>query len=237
MYSDHLNGGTGTTRKRSVKDRLGNPSDQQSSVTRPQINSKRQRREGGGKWKHDLFEEKEVATIIQPSGEDLSNKDLRSVLARRNLGRGQEQQLEAAAPGGVKDLREKLSGPIPAPQPTPQLSREATQRRLASVVRGSSGVASLANLRPGISRSTASLQTSAVVQKPSASVRSQPAEAGESTIAGLLQALGLSKYLATFQEEEVDMTALKHMKDDDLKELGIPMGPRKKILLAVSGSS
>ncbi|KAL3691872.1 hypothetical protein R1sor_005523 [Riccia sorocarpa] len=62
-------------------------------------------------------------------------------------------------------------------------------------------------------------------------------KAGESTIAGLLQAPGLSKYLAIFQEEEVDMTALKHMKDDDLKELGIPMGPRKKILLAVSGSS
>ncbi|XP_077237887.1 uncharacterized protein LOC143879398 isoform X2 [Tasmannia lanceolata] len=31
----------------------------------------------------------------------------------------------------------------------------------------------------------------------------------------------------------VDMTALKQMRDNDLKELGIPMGPRKKILLAL----
>ncbi|MED6155652.1 hypothetical protein PIB30_006826 [Stylosanthes scabra] len=31
----------------------------------------------------------------------------------------------------------------------------------------------------------------------------------------------------------VDMTALKQMRENDLKELGIPMGPRKKILLAL----
>ncbi|KAL2636161.1 hypothetical protein R1flu_007640 [Riccia fluitans] len=241
MYSDQLNGGTGSNRKRSVKDRLGNPLDQQSSITRSQVNGKRQRREEGGKWKHDLFEEKEVVEIVQPNGEDLS-KDLRSKLRRGNTGRGQKQQLqlEAATTGAVKDLREKLSGLVPGPVPTPQLSREptaASQRRLASVVRGSSGVASLANLRSGASRSTGSLQTATVVQKPSVLLRSQPAEAGQSTVAGLLQALGLSKYLPTFQEEEVDMTALQQMRDDDLKELGIPMGPRKKILLAVSGSS
>ncbi|KAJ6835938.1 ankyrin repeat and SAM domain-containing protein 6-like isoform X2 [Iris pallida] len=54
-----------------------------------------------------------------------------------------------------------------------------------------------------------------------------------SSVDGLLQSLGLQKYLITFQAEEVDMTALMHMTDDDLKALGIPMGPRKKILLAL----
>ncbi|KAK7841884.1 phospholipase ddhd2 [Quercus suber] len=48
-----------------------------------------------------------------------------------------------------------------------------------------------------------------------------------------LNSLGLEKYLITFQAEEVDMTALVHMTDDDLKALGIPMGPRKKIILAL----
>ncbi|KAF9606863.1 hypothetical protein IFM89_029462 [Coptis chinensis] len=38
-------------------------------------------------------------------------------------------------------------------------------------------------------------------------------------------------------EVRVDMTALKQMGDHDLKELGIPMGPRKKILLSVAGRS
>ncbi|XP_026381750.1 uncharacterized protein LOC113276366 isoform X3 [Papaver somniferum] len=54
------------------------------------------------------------------------------------------------------------------------------------------------------------------------------------TVASLLQTLGLSKYSIMFQAEEVDMPALRQMGDSDLKELGIPMGPRKKILLAIA---
>ncbi|RDY10930.1 hypothetical protein CR513_04475, partial [Mucuna pruriens] len=38
-----------------------------------------------------------------------------------------------------------------------------------------------------------------------------------------LQSLGLEKYLISFQAEEVDMTALNHMTDEDLKAMGIPM--------------
>ncbi|KAF7809245.1 SEC23-interacting protein [Senna tora] len=53
------------------------------------------------------------------------------------------------------------------------------------------------------------------------------------TVDGLLHALGLGKYAILFKAEEVDMTALKQMGENDLKELGIPMGPRKKILLAL----
>lgn len=53
------------------------------------------------------------------------------------------------------------------------------------------------------------------------------------TVDGLLHSLGLGKYAIHFKAEEVDMTALKQMGDNDLKELGIPMGPRKKILLAL----
>jgi hypothetical protein len=55
----------------------------------------------------------------------------------------------------------------------------------------------------------------------------------DQTVGGLLHSLGLGKYSITFQAEEVDMAALRHMTDNDLKELGVPMGPRKKILQAV----
>jgi hypothetical protein len=48
--------------------------------------------------------------------------------------------------------------------------------------------------------------------------------------------LGLGKYSIILQAEEVDMTALRHMSESDLKELGMPMGPRKKILLALGSS-
>ncbi|GAB4839866.1 hypothetical protein Ancab_020575 [Ancistrocladus abbreviatus] len=52
-------------------------------------------------------------------------------------------------------------------------------------------------------------------------------------VESLLQSLGLEKYAINFKAEEVDMHALRQMGDSDLKELGIPMGPRKKILQAV----
>ncbi|KAJ0110945.1 hypothetical protein Patl1_01573 [Pistacia atlantica] len=55
----------------------------------------------------------------------------------------------------------------------------------------------------------------------------------ETSVDGFLRSLGLEKYSITFQAEEVDMTALVHMSDEDLKAIGIPMGPRKKILLAL----
>lgn len=58
--------------------------------------------------------------------------------------------------------------------------------------------------------------------------------AGKLTIALFLQKLGLSKYIISFQAEEVDMFALAHMSDDDLKSMGLPMGPRKKIVYALA---
>nr|XP_029121981.1 uncharacterized protein LOC105050285 isoform X6 [Elaeis guineensis] len=71
----------------------------------------------------------------------------------------------------------------------------------------------------------------AIVQR-SPSVPEEPL-----TVSSLLHSLGLEKYAILFQVEEVDMTALRQMGDSDLKELGIPMGPRKKILLAVLAHS
>ncbi|KAM7269350.1 hypothetical protein ACFE04_024847 [Oxalis oulophora] len=53
------------------------------------------------------------------------------------------------------------------------------------------------------------------------------------TIDSLLHSLGLGKYAILFKAEEIDMGDLKQMGESDLKELGIPMGPRKKILQAV----
>ncbi|XP_021299297.1 uncharacterized protein LOC110427960 isoform X2 [Herrania umbratica] len=50
------------------------------------------------------------------------------------------------------------------------------------------------------------------------------------TVTALLDSLGLGKYAIHFKAEEVDMTALRQMGERDLKELGIPMGPRKKLL-------
>ncbi|XP_078438088.1 uncharacterized protein LOC144708570 [Wolffia australiana] len=58
-----------------------------------------------------------------------------------------------------------------------------------------------------------------------------PVEPG--TVTTFLKSLGLDKYSVIFQAEEIDLETLKQMGENDLKELGIPMGPRKKILLAL----
>ena len=52
-----------------------------------------------------------------------------------------------------------------------------------------------------------------------------------------LSGLGLDKYAAIFAENEIDLAAVRHLTDDDLKELGLPMGPRRKILAAASDTS
>ena len=52
-------------------------------------------------------------------------------------------------------------------------------------------------------------------------------------LATWLATLGLEKYRDAFVANEVDLAALFHLTDQDLKELGLPLGPRRKILAAI----
>ena len=53
-------------------------------------------------------------------------------------------------------------------------------------------------------------------------------------IASWLARLGLDKYTEVFTANEVDLDALRHLSEDDLKELGLPIGPRRKVLAAIA---
>ncbi len=53
-------------------------------------------------------------------------------------------------------------------------------------------------------------------------------------IASWLEELGLGKYANMFAENEITVDALPHLTQDDLKELGLPMGPRKIIAAAIA---
>ncbi|MFQ5931961.1 MAG: adenylate/guanylate cyclase domain-containing protein [Nitrospiraceae bacterium] len=44
----------------------------------------------------------------------------------------------------------------------------------------------------------------------------------------------LGKYVKVFAENEIGFGALPHLREDDLKELGLPMGPRKVLLAAIA---
>ena len=52
-------------------------------------------------------------------------------------------------------------------------------------------------------------------------------------IADWLEKLDLSQYAQRFAENKIDVSVLRHLTDEDLKELGVPLGHRRKILAAI----
>jgi len=48
-----------------------------------------------------------------------------------------------------------------------------------------------------------------------------------------LEDLGLGEFAEVFEREDIDLDALQHLSDNDLKELGLTMGPRRKVLAAI----
>lgn len=48
-----------------------------------------------------------------------------------------------------------------------------------------------------------------------------------------LAAHGLSEYVPLFNEEKIDLEALVLLTEQDLKSLGLPLGPRKKLMTAI----
>ncbi len=52
-------------------------------------------------------------------------------------------------------------------------------------------------------------------------------------IADWLEKLGMSEYGQRFAENKIDVSVLCHLSDQDLKDIGIPLGHRRKILAAI----
>jgi predicted ATPase/class 3 adenylate cyclase len=56
-------------------------------------------------------------------------------------------------------------------------------------------------------------------------------------IAAWLRELGLERYGPAFRENEIDWDVLPELTESDLEELGLPLGPRTKLLKAIAGLS
>jgi class 3 adenylate cyclase/tetratricopeptide (TPR) repeat protein len=54
-------------------------------------------------------------------------------------------------------------------------------------------------------------------------------------VGGWLRSLGLGQYEALFRASEIDADILSELTDVDLKELGVPLGHRKRLLRAIAG--
>ena len=52
-------------------------------------------------------------------------------------------------------------------------------------------------------------------------------------IADWLEKLGLGQYAQRFAENEIDVTVLRHLTDQDLREIGVPLGHRRKMLATI----
>ncbi len=66
----------------------------------------------------------------------------------------------------------------------------------------------------------------------SASDAKAPRSSREQTLEQFLNELKLGKYLDRFTEEEIALSDLALLKDEDLEKLGIPMGPHRRVLAA-----
>src|SRR6516162_8985943 len=53
-------------------------------------------------------------------------------------------------------------------------------------------------------------------------------------VAAWLRSLGLERYEPTFRENEVDADLVPELTEADLVTLGLPFGPRKKLLKAIA---
>jgi hypothetical protein len=49
-----------------------------------------------------------------------------------------------------------------------------------------------------------------------------------------LDELGLDRYAKTFVDNEIDLHALPHITEEDLKEIGVALGARRKLLAAIA---
>lgn len=247
MYSDRLSLNGAGSRKRSVKDRLG------AHALNGEEQSRSSKRFQGpdGKWRHDMYDDTSK-TRLTAKDEQFSTQDLRFKL-QKNVSRGAQGGNSNNGSGGIKDLREKLSGPLPPPRAHTQ-AVSMPQQGSSSVVRAASSTVTKAPAvkpsAPTVKPPAPAVKSPSPAAKPPVPAVKPPMPSGKPpnaskvstgaagmTVASFLQSLDLSKYLITFQAEEIDMSILRVMKDDELKELGIPMGPRKKISLALAAQS
>ena len=53
-------------------------------------------------------------------------------------------------------------------------------------------------------------------------------------IAEWLEKLGMSEYAECFAESDIDISVLRDLTDEDLKELGVSLGHRRKMLRAIA---
>ncbi|CAN4113741.1 unnamed protein product [Withania somnifera] len=208
MYADQVEEAT----RKSIKERINSNADY-DSVRWRQTSGKRHREEDD-KWVRNLYEPHE----LRGSNQRVGTEDLRLKLQRRRSIQQATEIIKSSLSGSTRDLRVKLSGT----GYSQTVENDAPKIKLKAI--------------PEVSQPA---ERSVIAEAPVSETKNVASKVSKKSwqkaesVDTFLQALGLEKYAITFQAEEVDIAALVHMTDEDLKAMGIPMGPRKKILLAL----
>uniref|UniRef100_A0A8C2K373 SEC23 interacting protein n=1 Tax=Cyprinus carpio TaxID=7962 RepID=A0A8C2K373_CYPCA len=93
----------------------------------------------------------------------------------------------------------------------------------------SSGPATNGNAPPNVKQVSPVIQANEVPTVAAAEEESKEEEEEIGNLSSVLEMLGLSEYLSTFETEKIDVESLLMCTIDDLKEMAIPLGPRKKL--------
>ncbi|KAL7889884.1 hypothetical protein AOLI_G00021420 [Acnodon oligacanthus] len=83
------------------------------------------------------------------------------------------------------------------------------------------------NAQPEVKEVSPTVSQSIEAFSPAATEEGNEEETAD--LSSVLEHLGLSEYLSTFEQEKIDVESLLMCTVDDLKEMGIPLGPRKKL--------
>jgi SAM domain (Sterile alpha motif) len=62
----------------------------------------------------------------------------------------------------------------------------------------------------------------------------RPLVAAMQQIADWLKKLGMAEYTEGFAENRIDLSVLRHLTDQDLKDIGVLLGDRRKMLAAIT---
>ena len=136
--------------------------------------------------------------------------------------------------GGLEGMREAV-----ATEPNPALSfavgvvAELIQMRSGGNDEGAndpepSGASGPAVVAPAAAEAPAAAAASAVPAAAPAAAADGAAEAAPSEVGAWLRSVGLGEHVAAFEAERVDMLSLGMLSEADLRDLGLPLGHRRR---------
>ena len=166
----------------------------------------------------------------------LSNLELKVPSVSKKKAETTEQETPGASAKAKKPDAEKVDGGRTGPEKSAEKKKPAKKKKSVEEVVAD---AEATPKSPGTKKKAATGKPGTKNKrpdsvKPESEKASTPAATVTSEDLGIwLKSIRMGKYLPLFIEHEIDVDVLAELTDDDLKELDIPLGSRRRLLKAV----